>query len=134
MIRPRRKTLGGSPDELKNYFLFVPPPVSSIYLTVILRFPIILAVLMLLAIPRPTIARPSSTPVIGPGNTSMAKNRVAMIGFMANMLPPTSSMEDTSTDVFRHDNTNAATASTSPNTGKIRPGPTGGMPMRYFIS
>jgi hypothetical protein len=87
---------------------------------------IFIAVLMLFAIPNPTIIRPRITPVIGPGNTIIEKFLVAIIAFTARIVPPISSRTDIRTDFWPHDTPNAAAASSSPVTGKISPLPVGG--------
>jgi hypothetical protein len=92
-----------------------------------------LAVLTLFAIPSPTIDSPRITPVIGPGNTKIAKNLVAIIAFTARIVPPISNIEEIRTDFWRHESMNAAAPRISPSTGKISPGPTAGTPPNVFI-
>ncbi|HYY40726.1 MAG TPA: hypothetical protein VE692_05710 [Nitrososphaera sp.] len=92
------------------------------------------AVVMLFAIPKPTITRPRITPVIGPGNTIIEKFLVAIIAFTVRIVPPISSRTDIRTDFWRHDTPKAAAASSSPVTGKMSPRPVGGRrPLKVLI-
>ena len=55
---------------------------------------------MLFAAPNPIIAKPRIMPVMSPGKAQTAKYRVAIIEFIAKILPTTRSSEDARIDFF----------------------------------